>query len=148
MAAVLYPQRSPAARALIVGALTLGLGAVTAPGAAYAASKPLPGEVAPALLAKIHLVGAVHVRLVVGTTVHVTGNLINTDKVRHDVYLKATVYDKHGKVVGHAQGKAEDIRAHTRSRYVLVGSVISPSFASARVKAWRVTENVPGETGD
>ena len=112
------------------------------------AAAPLPGEIAPALLAKIHLQGPFVAHLSAGTQVTVSGYVTNTDGKRHDAYVVASLLDGKGQSVGRAAGKAEDLVPGKRYRFSIVGSALAPHWAKVTVKVTRVTENVPGEQHD
>ena len=146
MAASRLSRRTVLTRGLVAAGVTCGarLAMVTA---AWAAA-PRPAELAPALLAKIKLIGHPLARLTTGTQVRVSGYLMNTDAKQHDAYLAATLFDAHGRIVGRAAGKAEDLKSHKKTRYSVIGSTNAPRWATVKVKVTRVTENVAGEGAD
>ncbi len=121
--------------------------ALTLPPVGVAAPPP-PAQTAPALLAKIKLLGHPVARLTVGTQVRVQGMAMNADSKQHDAFLSATLFNGQGSVVGHALGKAEDLKPGRKVAYTLTGSVTAASWAMVRVKVTRVTENVGGAGTD
>ncbi len=112
------------------------------------AAAPPPAQTASALLAKIKLLGHPVARLTVGTQVRVQGMAMNADSKQHDAFLSATLFNGQGGVVGHAMGKAEDLKPGRKVAYTLTGSVTAASWAMVRVKVTRVTENVGGAGTD
>ncbi len=100
------------------------------------------------MLAKIKLLGHPVARLTVGTQVRVQGMAMNADSKQHDAFLSATLFNGQGGVVGHAMGKAEDLKPGRKVAYALTGSVTAASWAMVRVKVTRVTENVGGAGTD
>lgn len=146
MAASRLSRRALLARGLVAAGVVCGARLATV--AAAWADAPRPAELAPALLAKIKLIGHAQARLTTGTQVRVSGYVMNTDAKQHDAYLAATLLDAHGHVVGRAAGKAEDLKPHKKTRYSVIGSASAPRWATVKVKVTRVTENVAGEGTD
>lgn len=69
--------------------------------------------------------------IILDTQAEVDGTLQNTGKYRYpyDVTLLATFYDNSGKVVGQAQGIAEDVWPGMIRPFVLIGQVNSAQYA-------------------
>jgi len=141
-----YSRRALYVRAIGAAGIACATCALTLPPAG--AALPPPAQTAPALLAKIKLLGHPVARLTVGTQVRVQGMAMNADSKQHDAFLSATLFNGQGGVVGHAMGKAEDLKPGRKVAYALTGSVTAASWAMVRVKVTRVTENVGGAGTD
>lgn len=96
----------------------------------------------------IQLVGQPTAKITTGTNVEVTGQLRNTDKNQHDVFLQATLTDAGGKTIGTATGKAEDVHAGQTVTYTLQGTATQPTWSGVTVTITKVTENVNGTGSD
>jgi len=94
------------------------------------------------------VVGDPTAKITTGANIEVTGQVKNVDKVRHDIFLQATLKDANGNVVGTATGKAEDIPAGQTVSYTLQGTVTQPSWATVTVAVTKVSENVNGTGND
>ena len=80
----------------------------------------------------------------------VDGTVQNTghDRFPFDVTIDATFYDSAGKVIGHAQGVAEDVYSGTAGSFTLQGQVESGSYshmslAPVSLRERRVEPNLP-----
>lgn len=112
------------------------------------AATPAPTQTVPALLAKIKPLGQPIARVTVGTQIQVRGMVLNTDTKQHDAYLSATLLDAQRHVVGHAMGKAEDLKPGHTGSYTLTGTILASHWVAVRIKVTRVTENVGGAGTD
>ncbi len=70
------------------------------------------------------------------TQAEVDGTVQNSGKDRYpfDVSLSATFYDSAGKVIGQAQGTAEDVLPGMTRPFVLIGQVDSAKYSRMTVK--------------
>src|SRR5437763_637770 len=70
------------------------------------------------------------------TQAEVDGTVQNTGKDRYpfDVSFSATFYDSAGKVIGQAQGTAEDVLPGMTRPFVLIGQVDSAKYSRMMVK--------------
>lgn len=76
------------------------------------------------------------------TQAEVDGTVQNTGKDHYpfDVSLSATFYDSAGKVIGHAQGTAEDVLPGMTRPFVLIGQVDSAKYSRMTVKPVSLNE--------
>ncbi len=74
--------------------------------------------------------------IMLDTQAEVDGIVQNTGKDRYpfDVSLSATFYDSAGKVIGQAQGTAEDVLPGMTRPFVLIGQVDSAKYSRLMVK--------------
>jgi len=85
------------------------------------------------------------------THAEVDGTVQNTghDRYPYDVTLLATFYDNGGKVIGQAQGTAEDVLPGMTGPFVLLGQVDTTKYSRMLVspvslRERRFEKNLPG----
>lgn len=142
-----YTSRLRVLRALLAGCLLIGLlGLLTAcAGATQAQQQPDPR------LKDFHILSS---RIVItDTQAEVDGTVQNSGHISFpfDVTISATFYDSANKVIGNAQGIAEDIYPGTTGPFVLLGQVDSVryshmSLALVSLRERRVEPNLPTPT--
>lgn len=100
-------------------------------------------------LASFHVLSARITML--DTQAEVDGTVQNMGKDRYpfDVSLSATFYDSAGKVIGQAQGTAEDVLPGMTRPFVLIGQVDSAKYSRMTLKPVSLRErrqekNLPG----
>ena len=93
---------------------------LTACGGSGSGAKAPSSTPAPSHPTLAQLVGKPTIKTL-AATFEVIGQVRNLDTARHDMFLKATLKDASGQVVGTAEGRAEDLAAGETETYTLQG---------------------------
>jgi len=95
------------------------------------------------------LVGNPTAKATAGTSFEVTGQIKNLDTKQHDIFIKATLTDVSGKVVGTSETtNVDNIKGGAIGNYDIDGTLTQPTWKNVTVTIVKVTENINGSGND
>ena len=101
-----------------------------------------------ALIKEMTSVGTPTVKAGTGTTFEVDGQVKNGDSHQHDIYVKATLLNAAGNVIGTATVNVDDVAGNTTEPFAIQVTVTEPTWKSVQVSIATVTENINGSGTD
>lgn len=101
-----------------------------------------------ALMKEMTIVGAPTVKAGTGTTIEVYGQVKNGDSHQHDIYVKATLLNAAGNVIGTSTMNVDDVAGNTTEAFAIQVTVSEPTWKSVQVSIANVTENINGSGQD
>ncbi len=101
-----------------------------------------------ALIKEMTIIGTPTVKAATGTTFEVDGQVKNGDSQQHDIYVKATLLNAAGNVIGSATMNVDNVAGNATEAFAIQVTATEPTWKSVQVSIATVTENINGSGQD